>query len=137
MLLKKVGINTWTELDGEYHLPLGGGVIGTDVSGDRNSTSGRSQNAEKKKLTDQHWYSAAQEIIIRELQKALAVNPIKEKTSLDCIQLKMSELENDRITVKCQEYGTKVVLFFDKQKKFTSLSGQPSYNEGSFFKVFN
>jgi hypothetical protein len=124
---RKAGTNVITELDGEYYICPGGGITSANTS----------SRAVHLVLGIRHWYSDAQNIISEELQKALAVTPIKENTSLDFIELKMSEFETDKITVKCQEYGTKVVLFFDEKNNFRKLSIQRSYDEGSFLKILN
>ena len=120
---RQAGINVITELDDKYYLCPGGGI----------TTAKTSTRAVRSVLHTKHRYSDAQNIIGEELQKALVVTPIKENNPLDCIQLKMSELENDRITVKCQEDGTRIVLFFDEQDNFRSLSIQRSYDEGGFY----
>jgi hypothetical protein len=125
---RKAGLDApITELDGKYYTRLGGGITSAKTS----------IRAVHWVFHIKCWYSDAQKIISEKLQKAFAVTPIKENTALDCIELKMSEFEKDRITVKCQEYGTKVVLFFDEQDNFRSLSIQLSYNEGGFYIVLN
>lgn len=105
--LRKAGVNTIVDLDGEFYMSPGDGI---------NSAGGSMESTMRINFI-RRWYRNAQKAIISGIEKIRDGLAPEQAMILSTLDLRMTEGENDRITVKDSLRGVEVILYYTDDRR--------------------
>jgi len=105
--LRKAGVNTIVDLDGEFYMSPGGGI---------NSAGGSVGSTMRINLI-RRWYQDAQKKIISAIEIPRVGLTPEQAMSLRTLDLRMTKVENDRITVKDSARGFEAILYYTDDRR--------------------
>jgi hypothetical protein len=104
--LRAAGAMVPVEIDGILYLPPGGGI----------NTAGGSATSITKLQRTIHWYNMAESSMKKGLQSVAQGLGLSEDKLPESITLRMSKLEDDRITVEGEEQKVRLVLRYTTER---------------------